>query len=288
MDLVLLAINHFQTPTLRKLICQLLLKSHFATLLSTSLESLCFQKPVQLATSCCAILWPTSLINLWISLCSSQPSSINGCAALSSLVGRSIVPLWIHFFSLLTFFSVACSLFLQLFPPRHSPSTRVDDVNLVTPVNPVTPITPFIPSPPSPHHHPLHHPSWRWWPTSRRGRTEVDWVSKTVPVFCCCFFTSKCPLYCSFLWLLFLDSIPLNLSWAPYWSLDWRYKWNSSAAFSNLMQFSHPFTFWRAGCRIFIAFPIEIKGDENGANDKYLSGTNFHCKKCEEALIAIW
>ena len=142
-------------------------------------------------------------------------------------------------------------------PLQLCTSRRVDDVNLVTPVNPVTPITPFIPSPPSPHHHPLHHPSWRWWPTSRRGRTEVDLGQQDGTCFFLLFFTF--PLYCSFLWLLFLDSIPLNLSWAPYWSLDWRYKWNSSAAFSNLMQFSHPFTFWRAGCRIFIAFPIEIK-----------------------------
>ena len=87
--------------------------------------------------------------------------------------------------------------------PLHSlqlcTSRRVDDVNLVTPVNPVTPITPFSPSPPSPHHHPLHHPSWRWWPTSRRGRTEVDWVSKTVPVFSCCFLPQSVPLYCFFL-----------------------------------------------------------------------------------------
>ena len=107
---------------------------------------------------------------------------------------------------------------LQLCHPR-----RVDDVNLVTPVNPVTPITPFTPSPPSPHHHPLHHPSWRWWPTSRRGRTEVDWVSKTVPVYLVDFYL-KVSIILFYVWLLFLDSIPINLSGAPYRSLDWRYK----------------------------------------------------------------
>ena len=85
-------------------------------------------------------------------------------------------------------FSSTYSLSVTPFTPLQlCTSRRVDYVNLVTPLNPVTPITPFIPSPPSPHHHPLHHPSWRWWPTSRRGRTEVDWVSKTVPVFSCCF-----------------------------------------------------------------------------------------------------
>ena len=69
-------------------------------------------------------------------------------------------------------------------PLQLCTSRRVDDVNHVTPVNAVTPITLVTLSP---HHHPLHHPSWRWWPTSRRGRTEVDWVSKKVPVFSCCF-----------------------------------------------------------------------------------------------------
>ena len=79
------------------------------------------------------------------------------------------------------------------FPPAiPSPSLPSLPFNSVLPVELTTstllPLSTLSrPSPPSSHHHPLHHPSWRWWPTSRRGRTEVDWVSKTVPVFSCCF-----------------------------------------------------------------------------------------------------
>ena len=215
--MVLFAINHFQTPTLRKLICQLLLKSHFCHTFVNF-----FGIP----------LLPEAGSIGYILLCHIETNKLDQLVNIFMLISALqhqwlrgfIFPCWAFDRPALDTFLLSSHFLLhRLFsfpPPIPAPFTplqlctsrRVDDVNLVTPVNPVTPITPFIPSPPSPHHHPLHHPSWRWWPTSRRGRTEVDLGQQDGTCFFLLFFTSKCPLYCSFLWLLFLDSIPLNLS----------------------------------------------------------------------------
>ena len=139
--MVLFAINHFQTPTLRKLICQLLLESHFCHTFVNSFGIPLLPEAGSIGNilSCHIVTnKPNQIVNIFLLISAFQHPWLRG---FSSLVGR------IHLFSLLTFISIASSLFLQLFPPRHSfhppsPMLPLSTLSHATPLSP--------PSPPSP------------------------------------------------------------------------------------------------------------------------------------------
>ena len=215
--MVLFTINHFQTPTLRKLICQLPLKSHFCHTFVNSFGIPLLPEAGSIGNilSCHIVTnKPDQIVNIFLLIFGLQHPWLRGFIFFCCAFDRPSLNTFLlsSHFHLHRQFSLPAAIpapslpsppFAPVTPVELTTSTMVNPVTPITPVTPVNPITPVTPvtlSPPSPSHpcysitipFTIHHGDGG----GQLGEGGMRYAGSTrrYLLLLLLFFTSKCPI----------------------------------------------------------------------------------------------